>query len=85
MADSELTRLQQRYDSARARCEDVEGAIRGLGFEPVAPLLPGQPAPLLSEAQVEALTELREADEEAAQARDELQRYLSRQAGDARR
>jgi hypothetical protein len=85
MADSELETLQREYEDAMARCEAAGEAIRGLGLEPTGPILPGQPAPLLSDAQIEALAELRSADEAAIAARESLQALLRSQAADAHR
>ncbi|MDX6275815.1 MAG: hypothetical protein QOJ92_3025 [Frankiales bacterium] len=85
MADTQLTTLQQRYDEATARCQAAGEAIRGLGFEPTGALLPGQPAPMLTEAQIAALAELRAADDAAIAAREELFAHLREQAGDAHR
>ena len=85
MADSELAIMQKRLDDATARCAAASEAIRGLGFEPTGALLPGQPAPSLSDAQVEALAELRAADEEARLAREAVTDHLRVQAADAHR
>ena len=85
MAESELATLQKRLDDATARCAIASEAIRGLGFEPTGALLPGQAAPVLSEAQLEALAELRAADEEARLAREAVSDHLRGQAADAHR